>query len=179
MEATHVGSWMAPHGDDDLEDALEVLAAAPSFKDTFEWLKTAFAVRANFPEPDEPPISLGVPTWLYGHEPPNVFATHIAKYFANAVREDGLLTIARHGVIFTPGSAGTVQEIFQDATQNHYETAGPPSPMVFFGARFWRETLPVMAVIERLGDGKPWTDQVLVTDDEAEVVEFIGAHRRT
>ena len=24
--------------------------------------------------------SLGIPTWLYGHEPPNPFATKIAKY---------------------------------------------------------------------------------------------------
>ncbi len=61
--------------------------------------------------------SIGIPTWLYGHEPPAPFATHIAKYFANSVREDGLLTIAKHGVIFAPGSAGTTQEIFQDATQ--------------------------------------------------------------
>ncbi len=30
-----------------------------------------------------------------------------------------------------PGGPGTVQEIFQDAAQNAYETLGPPSPMVF------------------------------------------------
>ena len=28
--------------------------------------------------------SLGIPTWHYGHEPPNPFATSIAKYFRNA-----------------------------------------------------------------------------------------------
>jgi hypothetical protein len=29
-----------------------------------------------------------------------------AKYFANSVREDGLLTVATGGVVYTPGSAG-------------------------------------------------------------------------
>ena len=41
----------------------------------------------------------------------------------------GLLAIAKHGVIYAPGSAGTIQEIFQDAAQNHYSSFGPPSPM--------------------------------------------------
>lgn len=178
MEATHLGSWMAPYSDEDLQVALAILAAAPSFEPVFEWLVAAFAVRSQFPACEGSPTSLGIPTWLYGHEPPNVFATHIAKYFANAVREDGLLTIARHGVIFTPGSAGTVQEIFQDATQNHYETAGPPSPMVFFGSHFWREELPVTAVIDSLGRDRAWTDHVTVTDDEDEAVDAIMSHRR-
>ncbi|MFA9565888.1 MAG: hypothetical protein ACERLM_14455, partial [Acidimicrobiales bacterium] len=34
-----------------------------------------------------------------------------------------------------PGSAGTAQEVFQDAAQNHYETFGPPSSMVFLDRR--------------------------------------------
>jgi predicted Rossmann-fold nucleotide-binding protein len=62
---------------------------------------------------------------------PTPFATHIAKYFANSVREEGLLAIAKGGVIFTPGSAGTMQEIFQDLAQNHYQSFGVSSPMVF------------------------------------------------
>ena len=62
-------------------------------------------------------VSLGIPTWLYGHEPSTPFATHIAKYFVNSVREDTILTVAYGGIIFTPGSAGTLQEIFQEAVQ--------------------------------------------------------------
>ena len=72
-----------------------------------------------------------MPTWFYGHEPTNLFSVHVAKYFSNSIREDGLLAIAEHGIIFSPGSAGTTQEIFQDATQNHYATFGTISPMVF------------------------------------------------
>ena len=189
MEATHVGAWMARRTDDDLDVAIGILGAAPTYEPAGEWLASAFEVRERFPRPDDangshhgaghdPEVSLGIPTWLYGHEPPNAFATHIAKYFANAIREDGLLTIARHGVVFTPGSAGTVQEIFQDATQNHYETVGPPSPMVFFGVDYWTSDLPVLPLIRRLGRGKPWLDEILVTDEESEAVDFIESHRR-
>lgn len=48
--------------------------------------------------------SLGIPTWKYGHEPSNVFATWQAKFFSNAVREDGLIQIANCGIIYTPGN---------------------------------------------------------------------------
>src|SRR5690606_36336748 len=104
MEATHVGAWFAKDGtDDDLREAVAALGRAPRYDDAL-WLSRAFEVRAAHPA--DPPASLGIPTWLYGHEPPNAFASHVAKYFANSVREDGLLTIARHGIVFTPGSAG-------------------------------------------------------------------------
>ena len=39
-------------------------------------------------------VSLGIPTWYYGNEPPNLFASHAGKYFFNSVREDGLVSIA-------------------------------------------------------------------------------------
>jgi hypothetical protein len=34
-------------------------------------------------------------------------------------------------VLYAPGKAGTLQEVFQDAAQNNYRTAGGFSPMVF------------------------------------------------
>ena len=58
--------------------------------------------------------SLGIPTWFYGHEPPNVLATAIAKYVRNAVRESVLLEVCHAGIVFLPGMAGTVQVVFQD-----------------------------------------------------------------
>ncbi len=75
--------------------------------------------------------SLSVPTWFYGHEPSNPFASHIAKYFSNSEREAGLLAIATAGIVYVPGGPGTMQEVFQDAAQNAYVTFGGPSPMVF------------------------------------------------
>ena len=64
--------------------------------------------------------SVGVPTWFYGHEPPNVFAGAIAKFFSNALREDGLLARCTDGVVYLPGAAGTVQEVFQAVTGHYY-----------------------------------------------------------
>ena len=113
---------------------------------------------------------------FYGHEPPNVFATHVAKYFANSVREDGLLAMATSGVVFSPGSAGTVQEVFQDACQNHYEIIGPAAPMVFLGERFWREEMPVLPVLESIAGDREWTRLIHVTDDADEAVEWIVAN---
>ena len=142
MEATHFGAWMAHRDAEDLDAALEILGEIPGFEPREQWLGTALEVKRRFPLVPGPDgslaDSLGIPTWLYGHEPPTVFATDIAKYFANSVREEGLLAIATYGVVFSPGSAGTIQEIFQDAAQNHYRSYGQPSPMVFLGERYWQ-----------------------------------------
>lgn len=181
MEATHVGSWLAGSDDAALDEALEILAGAPTYRDEL-WLAKAFEVRERLPTPPELQArhrGLGIPTWLYGHEPPNAFATHLAKYFANSVREDGLLTIATHGIIYTPGSAGTIQEIFQDACQNHYVTVGVVSPMVFFGRRFWTEEKPVYPLLEKLAEGKAYREWLTITDDPEEAVEVIARYSRT
>jgi hypothetical protein len=127
-----------------LDEAIEIIKKRPAdgepgkeYADK-DWLHRAWTVMEKFPIPNgtqDACKSIGIPTWLYGHEPPAPFATHIAKYFANSVREDGLLAIARHGVIFAPGSAGTTQEVFQDAAQNHYANQGVYSPMIMFGPK--------------------------------------------
>ena len=106
----------------------------------------------RFPDGAE---SLAVPTWFYGHEPTNQFATHVAKYFANSIREDGLLAIATRGVVFSPGAAGTTQEVFQDATQNHYAVFGTASPMVFLDSVFWNEILPAEPLLRTLAGDRP------------------------
>ena len=105
MEATHLGAWMAGRTDDELREAMDVMAVAPAYTDE-GWLDTALTMRQRYPQRDYQ--SLGIPTWLYGHEPSTPLATHIAKYFDNSIREDGILTIARGGIIYTPGSAGTM-----------------------------------------------------------------------
>jgi predicted Rossmann-fold nucleotide-binding protein len=148
-----------------------MLSPAPSFKDPL-WLDTAFRVRQQFPSPRY--VSLGVPTWLYGHEPATPFATHIAKYFENALREDGILTIAKGGIVYSPGSAGTMQEIFQDAVQNHYLSFGYASPMIFLGTDYWMHEMPVYPLLQHLVDQGRYRNLMLsITDDELEVVDKI------
>ena len=118
MEAANLGAWFAPAADRDLDDrARRSSPAAPSYDTDAGRLRRRRArdVRDRWPVGGE---SLGVPTWVYLDEPTSAFATHIAKYFTNSIREDGLLAIARSGVVYTPGGAGTAQEIFTDTAQN-------------------------------------------------------------
>ncbi len=180
MEATHVGAWFARRTEAELDAGLALLARAPSYKDR-DWLARAFEVRAAFPLRDEDRpacASLGIPTWHYGHEPPNPFATHIAKYFANSVREDGLLTIARGGIVYAPGSAGTIQEVFQDACQNHYNTVGVVSPMIFLGREFWTRTRPVYPLLAQLAQGQEYARWLSLTDSREEVIRLLVEYDR-
>lgn len=177
MEAANLGACLAGRDDAALEDAVRTLAEAPTYTHR-DWLAQAFRVRERHAAllASSPVPTLGVPTFFYGHEPPNAFATHHAKYFANCVREDGLVSLATHGIVFAPGSAGTVQEIFQDACQNHYGTVrGLVSPMALFGTAYWTTTLPVLPLLRALA-GERWGDRVLVTDDRAELVAFLASH---
>ncbi len=172
MEACTLGAWLGRRDAAALDEALAILARAPDYHHK-AWLDTAFEVRAAFPDPCD---SLGIPTWFYGHEPPNLFATHLAKYFSNSLREDGLLAIAKYGVIYAPGSAGTIQEIFQDAAQNHYGTFKLVSPMVFLDRRYWTQEKPVYPVLQGLAKGRQYGDLMTVADDVDEIVEFLLDH---
>lgn len=147
MEATHLGAWFAGKSVSESEEALRMLAVAPFFSDP-DWLVSAFRVIEKFPNPHFD--SLGIPTWHYGHEYPTPFATHIAKYFENSVREEGLLALAKGGVVFSPGSAGTMQEVFQDLAQNHYESYGYASPMIFLDSDYWVHSRPLYPLIKKM-----------------------------
>ena len=168
MEATHLGAWLAGRSDEELCEAVKMLACAPKFEDE-GWLASAFEVMARYPR-DEKYCSVGIPTWFYGHEPATPFASHIAKYFDNSIREDGLLAIAKGGVIYSPGSAGTMQEVFQDAAQNHYKTFGFASPMIFLGREHWTKTMPVFPLLEQLQREGRYKNLLLSLADTADEV---------
>ena len=112
-------------------------------------------------------------SWHYGHEPATPLASHIAKYFQNSIREDGLLALAQQGIIFAEGKAGTIQEIFQDATQNYYRVFDYFSPMVLFGVKYWTETIPVTAVLKSLLSSDDFQQNILLTDDVEAAAQFI------
>ncbi|MET8722077.1 LOG family protein [Streptomyces misionensis] len=167
MEAANLGAYAAPFADSMLEEALVLLAKAPSFRPSVtEWARAAFEVRSRRPGGG---ISVGIPTWFYGHEPPNPFAAHIAKYFANATREDGLLARSTAGVVFLPGAAGTVQEIFDNATPNYYESRGEPRPMVLVDRDHWTRELPAWPLLRSLAAGRALESRIALVDsiDEA------------
>lgn len=175
MEAANLGAWCAPMDDTVLDLALAVLSAAPIYgDDPAAYVGRALDVRERWPGGG---VSLGVPTWVYAQEPTGGFASHIAKYFTNSIREDGLLAIARSGVVYAPGGAGTEQEIFTDTAQNSLTLYGVRSPMVFFGSQFFeRDRAELLAAARRQADEFGWGDLVAVRDDPAEVVAFIASH---
>lgn len=174
MEAANLGAWLAPHPDDALADAIFLLGAEADYRNSDDYLRAGQAVLDRYPGGGE---GLAVPTWFYGHEPTNQFATHVAKYFANSIREDGLLAIATRGVVFAPGAAGTTQEVFQDATQNHYAVFGTVSPMVFLDRIFWNESLPAEPLLRTLAGDRPYAALIGSADTADEAMAFLRDHR--
>jgi predicted Rossmann-fold nucleotide-binding protein len=172
MEAGNLGAWFAAYALDDLDAALAELGAVPGYKEP-GYLDLGLELRRRYPDGRE---SLSIPTWFYGHEPTNPFASHIAKYFANSIREDVLLAIATSGVIFSPGSAGTLQEVFMDAAQNHYGSFKVVSPMVFFGEAFWTRENPAFPLLQKLAADRRYSAMLNISDFPDEIVDFIKSH---
>ena len=176
MEAAHLGAWMAGRSEAETNEAVDMLIPSPTFKDE-GWLRRSFEVMERFPRQTEY-RSLAIPTYYYGHEPTAPFATDIAKYFDNSVREDGIVTIAKGGIIYTPGSAGTMQEIFQDAGQNHYESEGYASPMIFMGKDYYTNYMPAYTLLKNLSDRGIFKNMLLtISDDNDEIIEAIVKFR--
>lgn len=177
MEATSLGGYLAGRPDADIDRALAILAKAPCYS-SGGYMEAAYEVLEQLPSTGEYEC-LSIPTWLYGHEPTAPFASHIGKLFENSIREDLLLTISYGGIIYTPGSAGTMQEIFQDAVQNHYLTLGISSPMVFFDTKFWTETMPAYSMLKQLSDTGRYKNLLLsITDSPDEVINIITAFQQ-
>jgi predicted Rossmann-fold nucleotide-binding protein len=172
MEAANFGAYAAPHEDVMLGKALSVLGGVPSFRPSVgDWARTAFEVRDRWSEGG---ASLGVPTWFYGHEPPNAFASHMAKFFANAVRENALLARCNAGVVFLPGAAGTVQEIFDAATPNYYASRGEPTPMVLVDRAHWTEELPAWPLLSALARDHAMAWRVALVESVSEVPDALA-----
>ncbi|MET7747259.1 hypothetical protein [Micromonospora sp. NPDC005367] len=190
MEAANLGAYLAAHPAEELTEAIDLLATAPDFTDHDRYTAVALRVRERHAPPAVPRQrgaddlawaragGLAVPTWLYGHEPANLFAGRIAKYFSNAIREDTILRLARGGIVFAPGRAGTVQEVFQAATKTFYGTDGSSGAYVFLDRTFWTTELPVESLLRPLLAGSPLGDlspSIHLTDDVHEAVRVLTA----
>lgn len=179
MEAANLGAYMANYSDEDLMNAIHILADLDFVDENkTEYLAKNYMTNAKkvldlYPNAAE---SLAIPTWFYGHEPSNLFATNIAKYFSNSIREDMLLTISLFGLVYAPGSAGTTQEIFQEAAQNHYGTSGYYSPMIFLSKKRYVEDTSIYSVLHQLSTGRPYKDLLFLTDSSDLAIDFIEKH---
>jgi predicted Rossmann-fold nucleotide-binding protein len=205
MEAGNLGAFFASYSDPVvLEDVITTLSEADTFSGEEEEGTQAYldAIRRYFKlgqevwgrftgdvdpatatrygrEGSEPGQSLAIPTWFYGHEPSNLWSTHVAKYFSNSLREDGLLAIATAGVVFAPGSAGTMQEVFMDLAQNHYATFRYRSPMVFLGRERWSSLFSLVhEFVDSRGASELYGDMIGLVDDSGEALSFLEEHQR-
>ncbi len=182
MEAANLGAFTTDPGA--AAEAVAAMARAPDARSSVrDWAGAALALRADLPHHRSPhratrerALSLGVPTWHYGQEPPNVFCHALAKYFSNAIREDGLLARSGAGVVVLEGAAGTVQEVFQAATRLYYATGDDPvAPLVLVGREHWGEVVPVWPALRALagrsgapaGAAVPESVHLVDTVDEA------------
>ncbi len=173
MEAGNLGAYLTRAGEvGAIDRAVAILARAPVVEHR-DYSARAEQVHAEHAS-GSGGTSLAIPTWLYGHEPVGRFASHIAKYFANSIREDGLLRVAGAGIVFAPGGPGTVQEIFQDLAVNAYTRVGSRAPMVFLGSEWFRSS-GIAAVVERFAAAAepPFAELIAVTDSVDEAVERI------
>ncbi len=175
MEAANLGAYLSGWAGA-LPEALALLAASPDYVDGADpWATAAFAVRDRW-RGAEAGQSLSIPTWFYGHEPTNVFGTQVAKYFANALREDTLLHRCRGGIVFAPGAAGTVQEVFQAANDRYYGLRGTAAaPLVLLGGDHWTRTLPAWPLLQALARDSAMAGAVHVVDDLDEALALVTA----
>ena len=177
MEAANLGAWLSARPATDLDEALGRLAKVPGFRPSIQdWARVALEVRAAAAVGggEAPPRSLGIPTWHYGHEPPNVFTDAIAKYFRNATREAILLEVCDAGILFLPGLAGTVQEVFQDACENYYADGSAVAPMVLVGRDYWTHDLPVWPLLSSLARDRAMEGRVHLVDTLEEAAALLG-----
>ena len=87
MEAANLGAYLADRSDGERDDAVRALAETPGYAaDQAGYLQVAVGIRERFAPGGE---SLAIPTWVSEGEPISQFASHIAKYFSNSIREDG------------------------------------------------------------------------------------------
>jgi predicted Rossmann-fold nucleotide-binding protein len=171
MEAANLGARLADLPDTVLERVLTQIAAVPAYRpDVTAWARTAIASVQDLGDSGR---SLGIPTWHYGHEPPNAYSSVVAKYFRNAIREDVLLEVCTAGIVFLPGAAGTVQEAFQAACTNYYAPAHQVAPMVFVGREYWTRTLPVWPLVSALAAGRPLEQRAHLVDAADQVSRLL------
>ncbi|WP_152033715.1 SLOG cluster 4 domain-containing protein [Bradyrhizobium sp. DOA9] len=225
MEAAHLGvAFSSFESVGPLDEAIGLISAVPRapllddlFTDTWtikeeklgaidgarKWLKAALDARGKAPE--ILPVSLAIPTWLYGAEPTMPFATHYAKYFQNSLREEALVNNSRAGIVYGRGGGGTMREIYQDVERNYYaKSLDEVTPMIFFDPDKYWELDPLMGeagatspsinvkptirpiLILGLGSDKRPTKEVeacldqklLFTTDHAAIVKALRGHEK-
>jgi len=184
MEAANLGAYMKDHPEKDIDTAIAILSKAPNTAHA-EYTNAAIEVLKKFGQtnPHEHRCSLAIPTFLFGSEPFNRFAALHAKFFSNALREDFLLSVSTGGMIYTPGGAGTRQEIFQNEEFTANADDGKSAPEIFF-TDFWKknglfDVVQALATHEDKDQHKKegFSTRLYCTSDSDEIVNILNKYR--
>ncbi len=172
MEAANLGAFLARRSRTERDDVVDELAAAtPWTREPAGYVRVADGIRERCAPGGE---SLAIPAWVTAGEPISQFASHIAKYFSNSIREDGMLAVATAGIVFAPGGAGTMQEIFQDAAQNASRTFGR-SPMAFLDTRHYCVETGLYPALQRQAARLGFSDLLSIGDEPEQILERFPA----
>jgi len=212
MEAGHFGAHFAYAGDRQFEDAVdEMKASSPSrmpplpddkemlnddgslsaavteqfLRDLNAWFLAAAKVKKALKGKKGP--SLAIPTWAFGHELSQPFATRYAAFFLESLRETALVRESRAGIVYAKGSGGTVREIFEDAEENYYaKRPDELRPMIFFDRdRFWegkgkprgiKVDSAIKSLFSRMRKTFPVKERVVFEADHARILGILDAY---
>jgi predicted Rossmann-fold nucleotide-binding protein len=167
MEAANLGAYLAARSDTDRDAAVDALSRVLPHENRAGYMRAADEVRERFSPGSD---SLAIPTWMVRGEPISQFASHIAKYFSNSIREAGMLAVASAGIVFAPGGAGTMQEIFQDAAQNAYRSSGRGS-MAFLDAQHYCVETGLYPTLQRQATRLGFAELLSIGDEPEQILD--------
>ena len=178
MEAANLGAYAAPFDDAMLDSALELLAEEPSFRPSVSDVGAAPPSRCVRSWPHGG-TSVGIPTWFYGHEPPN------------AVRERASPSTsptppARTACWPAPTRASSScrarpAPYRRSSTTRRRTTtsrAATPTPMVLVDRAHWTERLPAWPLLQALAEERPMAARIALVDSVAEAPDALARMSR-
>lgn len=169
MEAVHLGALLAYYPEESVDDAINILSQEINYTDLVKYYNPAINVLNKYPMPKDKVLSIAIPTWNY-YEPTAIFASHIAEYFSNPIREYNLLNFSYGGVLISPGSAGTMAEVFINHANQHYKTLGYNAPFVFQNKYWWTTKNPIFPVISQIANTQNYKSRLFLVETPEEVV---------
>jgi hypothetical protein len=81
-----------------------------------------------------------------------------------------MLAVATAGIVFAPGGAGTMQEIFQDAAQNADRIFGR-SPMAFLDTSHYCEQTGLYPALQRQAERLGFSDLLSIGDEPEQILQ--------
>ena len=155
MEAANLGAYAAPLPDEMLDEALELLGQGPVVRPVGHRLGAGrLRVRERWPGGGD---SVGIPTWFYGHEPPNAFAVahrEVLRQRHPRGRPAGPLATRAWSSCRAPPAPSRRSSTTR--RPNYYESRGEPDPDGAGRPRPLDRRLPTWPLLQALAEGGPW-----------------------